>query len=88
MPWGGPRGRPAGAKPTEPHDLNKPDVLINTIGLAYGLLLIATAFVRSAFTEAMRIDALFIKDCTERTRPLNLLAGLLVSGYAGYSLFF
>lgn len=85
------RGRPI--KPSLParrqrkHDLNQQDVLINTIGMAYGLLLIATAFVRSPFTEAMRIDALFIKGCTERTRPLNLLAGLLVAGYAGYSLF-
>jgi len=34
----------------------------------------------------MRIDALFIKECTERTRPLNLLAGLLIAGYAIYSL--
>jgi hypothetical protein len=34
----------------------------------------------------MRIDALFIRDYSEKTRSLNLLAGLLIGGYAAYSL--
>jgi hypothetical protein len=62
------------------------DILVNTIGIAYGILLILTVFVRSRVTESMRIDALFIKQPTESTRPVNLLAGLLVAGYGIYSL--
>lgn len=68
--------------------MDHPDALVNTIGILYGAVLIFAAFVRSSFTESMRIDALFMKECTERTRPLNLLAGLLIAGYAIYSLFF
>lgn len=62
------------------------DVLVNVVGIVYGTVLIAGVFVRSSITEAMRIDALFIKDCSEKTRPLNLLIGVLVAGYAIYSL--
>jgi hypothetical protein len=66
--------------------MNHPDTLVNAIGICYGAILIFATFVRSGFTEAMRIDALFLKECTERTRPLNLLAGLLIAGYGIYSL--
>jgi hypothetical protein len=66
--------------------MNHPDVLINVIGMLYGATLIAAMFVRTGLTEAMRIDALFIREYSERTRPLNLLVGLLVAGYAIYSL--
>lgn len=66
--------------------MNHPDVLINVLGGLYGLLLIAAMFVRTRLTEAMRIDALFIPNHSEKTRPLNLLAGLLVAGYGIYSL--
>lgn len=62
------------------------DILVNTIGIVYGILLILTVFVRSRVTESMRIDALFVKQPTESTRPVNLLAGLLVAGYGIYSL--
>ncbi len=63
-----------------------PDVLINALGCLYGLLLMSAMFVRTRLTEAMRIDALFMQQCSEKTRPLNLLVGLLVTGYALYSL--
>jgi hypothetical protein len=66
--------------------MNHPDVIVNVIGILYGALLISATFVRSRLTEAMRIDALFIKEYTEKTRPLNLLAGLLIAGYGIYSL--
>jgi hypothetical protein len=66
--------------------MNHPDVLVNVIGILYGALLISATFVRSRLTEAMRIDALFMREYTEKTRPLNLLAGLLVAGYGIYSL--
>jgi len=62
------------------------DTLINSIGIIYGLLLILTVFVRSRFTESLRVDALFIPHFSESTRPLNLLVGLLVAGYGAYSL--
>jgi hypothetical protein len=66
--------------------MNQPDVLINLIGVLYGALLVAAMFVRTGLTEALRIDALFIPSYSEKTRPLNLLAGLLVAGYGLYSL--
>lgn len=66
--------------------MTSPNLLINVCGLLYGIVLIATAFIRTPLTEAMRIDALFIRECTEQTRPLNILAGMLVAGYAAWSL--
>ncbi len=66
--------------------MNHPDILINVIGILYGALLISAMFVRSKLTEAMRIDALFIRESTEKTRPLNLVAGVLIAGYGIYSL--
>ncbi|MBI5659516.1 MAG: hypothetical protein HZC43_08215 [Nitrosomonadales bacterium] len=61
------------------------DTIVNTVGVAYGLLLILAAFTRSGVTEALRVDALFMK-ASEQTRPLNLVVGLLVAGYGIYSL--
>ncbi len=66
--------------------MSQTDLLINLLGCAYGVVLIAAMFLRTPLTEAMRIDALFIPRYSEKTRPLNLLAGLLVAGYALYSL--
>jgi hypothetical protein len=66
--------------------MNHPDVFVNLLGILYGAMLITATFVRTSFTEAMRIDALFVKEYTEKTRPVNLLVGLLVAGYAIYSL--
>ncbi len=60
--------------------------IINIIGIIYGLILILTLFVRNRFMESMRVDALFMPQPTEKTRPVNLVAGLLVAGYAIYSL--
>jgi hypothetical protein len=62
------------------------DIIVNAIGITYGLILILTTFVRTRFTESLRIDALFIPQPTESTRPINLIAGLLVAGYGIYSL--
>lgn len=67
--------------------MNHPDLLINVLGCLYGLLLVSAMFLRTRLTEAMRIDALFIPQYSEKTRPLNLLAGLMVAGYGAYSLF-
>lgn len=65
--------------------MNNMDIIVNAIGITYGLILILTTFVRTRFTESLRIDALFIPQPTESTRPINLIAGLLVAGYASYS---
>ena len=62
------------------------DTIVTIIGIIYGLLLILTAFVRTKFTEAFRIDALLMPQPSESTRPLNLIAGILVAGYSIYSL--
>ena len=62
------------------------DTIVNAIGIAYGILLVLSVFVRNRVTESMRIDALFMKQPTENTRPLNLVVGLLVAGYGIYSL--
>lgn len=66
--------------------MNKQDIIVNTLGIGYGVVLILATFVRHRFIEPMRIDALFMKQATESTRPINLVFGLLIAGYAIYSL--
>jgi hypothetical protein len=66
--------------------MNNQDVIVNAIGISYGIILILAAFVRTKVTEAMRVDALFIPQPTESTRPVNLVVGILVAGYGLYSL--
>ena len=62
------------------------DILVNAGAVAYGVTLVVAAFVRHPLTEAMRIDALFIPQASERTRPLNLLMGVAIAGYGAWSL--
>lgn len=62
------------------------DTIVTAIGLIYGSLLILAAFYRSRITEAFRIDALLTPEPSEATRPLNLVAGILVAGYSIYLL--
>lgn len=66
--------------------MNHPDTLVHAIGIVYGLLLVLSVFVHTKFTEALRVDALFMKQASENTRPLNLVVGMLVAGYGIYSL--
>lgn len=61
--------------------------LIHLGAITYGLLLVATVFVRTPLTEALRIDSLFLPEAGEKTRPVNLIIGLLVAGYGAWSLF-
>lgn len=63
------------------------DTIVTALGIVYGLMLIVATFVRSAFAEAIRIDALFMPNPTDASRPLNLVIGLLIIGYMLYSLF-
>ncbi len=62
------------------------DIAVNAGAVAYGLVLILAAFVRTRVTEALRIDTLFIPQAGERTRPLNLVLGLLIAAYGAWSL--
>ncbi len=66
--------------------MNHPDTLINLLGVLYGALLVAATFMRAPLLEALRVDALFLRDASEKTRPMNLLAGLLVAGYGLHGL--
>jgi hypothetical protein len=59
---------------------------IHVVAIVYGLVLMAAVFLRAPLTEAMRIDALFLPNADERTRALNLPLGLLIAGYAAWSL--
>ena len=62
------------------------DILVNAGAVAYGVTLVVATFVRHPLTEAMRIDALFIPQANERTRPLNLLMGAAIAGYGAWAL--
>ncbi|MBI4948837.1 MAG: hypothetical protein HY955_01685 [Deltaproteobacteria bacterium] len=57
-------------------------------GIAYGVMLIYTSFVKNRVTEAFRLDTLFIPGATERSRPLNLFAGIAVIGYNIYAMLY
>lgn len=54
--------------------------------VTYGLVVAGSAFVSHPLLEALRVDALFLPQASERTRPLNLLFGMLVAGYGAWSL--
>lgn len=60
--------------------------IVNVIGIVYGIVLILAAFVRSKLLEPMRLDALFLPQPSEQTRPVNLVFGVLIAGYGIYSL--
>jgi hypothetical protein len=62
------------------------DTVVNAGAIVYGALLMLGTFVRTPVTEALRIDALFIPQAGDKTRPLNLVLGLLIAGYGAWSL--
>jgi hypothetical protein len=47
---------------------------------------VLAAFVRTPLTEALRVDALFIPQASEKTRPRNLVLGLAIAGYGAWAL--
>jgi len=63
------------------------DLIVTTGGIVYGVVLVSVVFFRNGFTEALRIDALLVPKPTDTTRPLNLVIGLVLIAYNGYSLF-
>ncbi len=62
------------------------DLIVTTGGIVYGAVLVSVVFFRNRFTEALRIDALIMPKPTESTRALNLVIGLVLIAYNGYSL--
>jgi hypothetical protein len=62
------------------------DTVVNAGAVAYGIVLVLGVFVRTSVTEAMRVDTLFIPGASEKTRPVNLVLGLLIAGYGAWSL--
>ena len=62
------------------------DTAVNAGAIAYGLVLILGAFVRTPVTEALRVDTLFLAQAGEKTRPLNLILGVLIAAYGAWSL--
>ena len=60
------------------------DTIFTVVGIIYGFVLILATFVRHKAIETLRVDALFMPQPTENTRPVNLVVGLLVSGYGIY----
>ena len=63
------------------------DLIVTAGGIAYGAVLVSAVFFRNRFTEALRIDALLVPKPTDSTLPLNLVVGLVLIAYNGYSLF-
>jgi len=62
------------------------DTVVNAGAVVYGLILMLAAFATHPLTEALRLDALFLGQASEKTRPLNLVFGALVAGYGAWSL--
>jgi hypothetical protein len=62
------------------------DTVVNAGAVAYGIVLVLGVFVRTSVTEAMRVDTLFMPGASEKTRPVNLVLGLLIAGYGAWSL--
>ena len=60
--------------------------LVHVGAIVYGLLLVASLFIRTPLTEALRIDRLFFPEAGDKTRPANLIVGLLIGGYGAWSL--
>lgn len=62
------------------------DTIVNAGAVLYGLLLVLVTFVRTPLTDALRIDSLFVPQSGDRSRPLNLIFGLLIAGYGAWGL--
>jgi hypothetical protein len=62
------------------------EIILATGGIIYGMLLISVMFVRTAFTEKLRVDALIFPNPKENSRALNLVAGAAFAAYGIWSL--
>ena len=62
------------------------DTYVTIGGIIYGILLLTAAVVKNRFTELIRIDAVLIPRPSEKTRIINLIAGLFFLIYNSYVL--
>jgi len=62
------------------------DTALKIGGATYGAALMASAFVSNRVTETLRLDRFIFPRASEKTRPVNLVLGLIVAGYYVYSL--
>lgn len=60
-------------------------IALDIITLVYGIVLIFAAFKNNKFTEVFRLDTFFTPRPTEKTRMINLPAGLFAIGYTIYT---
>ncbi len=63
------------------------DMALTIGGIAYGIVLILATFINNKTLEAFRLDALVMRNPTESTRGINLVAGLAFIGYNVYTIF-
>ncbi len=62
------------------------DFELTIAGIAYGVLLIVATFVNNRVLESFRLDVIFMRNPTQSTRSVNLVAGLAIIGYNVYTL--
>ena len=62
------------------------DMALTIGGIAYGLLLIAATFINNKILESFRLDVIFMKNPSQSTRGVNLVAGLALIGYNVYTM--
>ena len=62
------------------------DMALTIGGIAYGLLLIAATFINNKVLESFRLDVIFMKNPSQSTRGVNLVAGLAFIGYNVYTM--
>jgi hypothetical protein len=62
------------------------DFELTIAGIAYGVLLIVATFLNNRVVESFRLDVIFMKQPTQATRMVNLVAGLAIIGYNVYTL--
>lgn len=63
------------------------DFFITIGGIVYGAALIYSFFFTNKLTELLRVDTLFMPNASEKTRGVNIVAGLLALGYSAYALY-
>ncbi|MBI1912242.1 MAG: hypothetical protein HYS21_09595 [Deltaproteobacteria bacterium] len=63
------------------------DLVMTIGGVFYGIALIWTMFAKNRFTEALRVDTLFMPNAGDRTRVVNLIFGIIVLGYFIYAFY-
>jgi len=62
------------------------DMALTIGGIAYGLVLIAATFINNKILESFRLDVLFMKQPSQSSRGVNLVAGLALIGYNVYTM--